>query len=61
MGGEVGDEVGVEVDALRGEHERALPPLGLRHLQERHEVHPLVLGLLQQRADPAAALLEAAE
>ena len=60
-GDEVADEVGVEEDALRGEHEGALPPPWLHHLQEGHQVHPLVLGLLQQRADPAAALLEAAE
>jgi hypothetical protein len=60
-GEEVADEVGVEEDALRGEHERALPPARLRDLEERHEVHALVLGLLEQRADPAAAVLEAAE
>lgn len=35
------------------------PPLGHRH--EGHEVHPLVLGLLQQHTDPAVAVLEATE
>ena len=60
-GDEVAEEVGVEEDALHGEDERALVPLGLGHLHEGHEVHALVLRLLQQRPDPAAAVLEAAE
>jgi hypothetical protein len=60
-GDEVAEEVGVEEDALHGEDERALVPRRLGHLHEGHEVHALVLGLLQQHADPAAAVLEAAE
>ena len=60
-GEELTMEVGDEEDALDGDDEGALVPLWVRHLHEGHQVHALVLGLFQQRADPAAALLEAPE
>mmetsp|Transcript_16550 Transcript_16550/g.49345 ORF Transcript_16550/g.49345 Transcript_16550/m.49345 type:complete len:212 (+) Transcript_16550:4545-5180(+) len=49
----VGHKEHVEVQPLCQQHRRAELPVWLAQLQERQQVHALVLRLLQERRDPA--------
>lgn len=60
-GHEVGEEHAVEEDALGAEDHEFHEPAGLGHLEECEEVHALVVGLLQQRLDPAVVPLHPSE
>jgi hypothetical protein len=48
-------------DPLDGEDHEALERGRLRHLDEGHEVHPLILRLVHQGADPALVVAHAAQ
>ena len=46
---------------LREEDDQALKSRWLCDLDERHQMHPLILGLFQQRANPAVVVYHAAQ
>jgi hypothetical protein len=53
---EVGQEEKVVEDALCTEHECPEKDGWLTDGHERHEVHPLILGFLEQRVDPTTVV-----
>lgn len=57
---EVGDEHGVEEDALRSEDHELHEGTGFGHFEEGQEVHALVVGFFEQGFDPAVVTLHAA-
>eukprot|EP00960_Hanusia_phi_P009095 262805-Hanusia_phi.AAC.1 len=59
--GYVGDEEEVHEDPLGGNDGRAESVAGLLELDEREQVHALVLGLLEQRVDPSVVAIHAAQ
>lgn len=58
---EVRDEHGVVEDTLSTEHDESHEPAGLVHFEKGEEVHSLVVGLLEERLDPALVRLETAD
>lgn len=60
-GDEVRDEHGVEEDALRAEDHDFHEPAWFGHLEEREEVHALVIRFLQQRFNPPVIPLHPAQ
>ena len=60
-GDEVAGNEGVEEDALAAEDHEAHEPAWFGHLQEGEEVHALVVGLFEERLDPAIVSLHTAD
>lgn len=60
-GDEVGEEHGVEEDALGAQDHDLHEPAGLGHLEEGEQVHALVVRLFEQRLDPAVVALHPAQ
>ena len=58
---EVEQKKKVKNTALRDEHHARSNQVGLRDLDEGHQVHALVLGLVHQRPDPALVVAHAAQ
>ena len=50
-----------EEQCLRGQHQHAFEPARTRDLNEGHQVHALVLGLVHQGADPAFVIAHPAQ
>jgi len=57
----VGQEVGVEEDALANGDDQPVEDAGVPQLQEEEKVHTLILSLLEQVMDPAMVTLKSTQ